>query len=161
MLHSFFNRIRISRVFSRFFSQERKQVFKFLSKRDRHFFYIIVTLDFRTQEFVRHEKRLKEMLLDLYRECRPLMRYRLRDIAHNKSFWLGFAVLKFLQGFLQITVEIKSEISELERHLKRNKHRAGQLYANSGTGDSGATKELNGERDEGPSASPRTTCASS
>jgi hypothetical protein len=77
------------------------------------------------------------------------MKYKLRDISQNKSFWLGFAILKFLQNFLTISIEIKSEISELERHLKDNKKMSSggvkQLKSNSILSDS-MSKDLNGKR---------------
>lgn len=120
LLHSFFNRIRISQVFSKFFNQNQKQVFKYLSKLNDSFFYIIITLNYRIKDYISLESNLKQMLRDIHSLLKN-SRYQVNQVYQNKSFWIGFCILKFLQNFLEIKIEIKSEISELKRHLKDNK----------------------------------------
>jgi hypothetical protein len=148
MLHSFFNRIRISQVFSKFFNQNQKQIFKFLLKLNSHFFYIIITIKYRIKDYISYESNLKLLFKELYMDLKNKTKYKIRTISENKSFWMGYCILKFLQNFLEIKIEIKSEISELTRHLKDNKKVASegtrQLNSYSVLSDT-ISKDLNGK----------------
>ena len=119
ILAAFFNRLRFASTYQKFFDQRTKRVFKWVSKNQKSFSYLIVSLEFRFDHYLKMEKGLKTALKNLNSDLRKSLNYDLADRDQNKGFWMGLTLLLFLRDFVTVKVEVKCQISELKRHLDK------------------------------------------